>query len=251
MTAQLVAHRGASTIRPENTLAAFHAAQTLGVDAIEFDVHSTHDGTLVVHHDYLLDRTTSGSGPIHEHGAAYVRALDAGSWFDPAYVGEQVPLLDEVLSLAGLEFELELKGFTRAHMRAVAETVHAHGAMNRTEITSWHLPMLLALKDQYPDARLGLFSRRREQWMPDSVFEDVVLAPTEFGAFDVIHVYAADVSPDLVTKIHDRGLIAHANDAANNADIECALRAEVDRFSTDDVELGLTVLERHGDVQEA
>jgi len=58
---------------PENTMAAFLGACDLGVDGIEFDVHQTSDGSLVVIHDYDLGRTTDGSGLVHEHELSYVR----------------------------------------------------------------------------------------------------------------------------------------------------------------------------------
>lgn len=223
-------------------MAAFALARDLGVDAIEFDVHSTSDGAPVVHHDYLLDRTTSGTGPIHEHSLEQVTGLDAGSWFDPRYADQRVPRLDQVLSLNGLEFELELKGFTRAHMIDVVEQVRAHGVLGRTEFTSWHLPMLSALQTECPEARIGLFTRRREAWMPPQIFEHLVLCATEFAAFDVVHVYAGDVDADLVAKIHDRGMIAHANDAADRDQIQRALDAGVDQLSTNDVELAITLV---------
>ena len=63
---KVIGHRGASAQSPENTMAAFRAAIELGADGIEFDVHLTSDGQLVVIHDAMLDRTTSGSGPVFE-----------------------------------------------------------------------------------------------------------------------------------------------------------------------------------------
>jgi glycerophosphoryl diester phosphodiesterase len=222
-------------------MAAFELARDLGADAVEFDVHSTSDGALVVHHDYLLDRTTSGTGLIHEHSLHQVKRIDAGSWFGPQYADQRVPDLDQVLCLGGLEFELELKGFTRAHMLGVVEQVRAHGVLDRTEFTSWHLPMLLALQHACPGARLGLFTRRREPWMPPEIFEHLVLCATEFATFDVVHVYAGDIDANLVAKIHDRGMIAHANDAADHDQMQRALDAGVDRLSTDDVELAITL----------
>ena len=55
-----IAHRGGSKLRPENTMAAFDHAVTLGVDALECDVHLSRDGEVVVIHDPTLDRTTDG-----------------------------------------------------------------------------------------------------------------------------------------------------------------------------------------------
>ena len=88
-----VAHRGASADRPENTIAAFELAIAQGADVVECDVRATSDGALLVLHDALLDRTTSGAGALREMTAVTARALDAGD-------GERIPRLGEVLELA-------------------------------------------------------------------------------------------------------------------------------------------------------
>lgn len=91
----IVAHRGASSTHPENTLPAFEAALELGARAIELDVRLTADGVAVVMHDDEVSRTTDGRGFVHELTAAEVAALDAGTPEAPA----RVPLLEEVLEL--------------------------------------------------------------------------------------------------------------------------------------------------------
>src|SRR5512134_2212691 len=65
-----IAHRGGARLRPENTLAAFDHALSLGVDALECDVHLSRDGEPVVIHDPTLDRTTEASGPVAARTAA-------------------------------------------------------------------------------------------------------------------------------------------------------------------------------------
>ena len=58
----VIAHRGASGNFPENTIPAFEEAIRLGVEMIEFDVHLTRDGRLLIIHDATVDRTSSSSG---------------------------------------------------------------------------------------------------------------------------------------------------------------------------------------------
>lgn len=82
-TRLVLAHRGASALAPENTLAAFRAAAGAGARWIELDVDVLGDGTLIVIHDSLLDRTTNRTGPYYDLTAADLPALDAGSWFTP------------------------------------------------------------------------------------------------------------------------------------------------------------------------
>jgi len=97
----VIAHRGDSAHRPENTLAALAGALELGVSAVEIDVQLTRDGRLVVIHDSTLDRTTNGRGDVRQMTLAEVRAVSAGypSRFGDAYRGEHVPTLAEVVTL--------------------------------------------------------------------------------------------------------------------------------------------------------
>ncbi len=97
----VIAHRGDSAHRPENTLAAFASALELGVELVELDVQLTRDGQVVVIHDSTLDRTTSGRGRIAEMTLADVRAVSAGfpAEFGSTYAGERVPTLAEALAL--------------------------------------------------------------------------------------------------------------------------------------------------------
>lgn len=223
-------------------MAAFRRALELGADGIEFDVHATSDGGLVVFHDELLHRTSSGTGSPCDHELRYVRSLDAGSWFDPRYEGEQVPLLEEVLGLP-TEFELELKASGTSTASKVVDTVRECDAFSRTEFTSWNVPMLLWLKERWPDARVGLFSMPRWEWMTDEVYERSVLAPVPFGAFDVVHAYARDVTPHLVEEVHRLGMEAHANDAGDAASLRNALAAGADRLSANDVALARSIID--------
>ena len=95
----LIGHRGYPARYPENTLAAFTGAMDAGCDMIELDVTLTRDRRVVVIHDDTLDRTTNGSGSVRDRTVEEIRRLDAGSWFDPRFAAERVPLLDEVIAL--------------------------------------------------------------------------------------------------------------------------------------------------------
>jgi glycerophosphoryl diester phosphodiesterase len=99
MVLHRVAHRGYSAVAPENTLPALAGAVLAGATLVEFDVRTTADGVPVVIHDRTVDRTTDGSGQVWDLMLDEVRALDAGSWFSPAFAGLRVPLLSEVLDL--------------------------------------------------------------------------------------------------------------------------------------------------------
>jgi len=100
-TPLVIAHRGDSAHRPENTLAAFASALEIGAAIAEFDVHLTRDGEVVVIHDATLDRTTNGHGAVRNMTLAEIRRFSAGypARFGSAYPGERVPTLGEALGL--------------------------------------------------------------------------------------------------------------------------------------------------------
>lgn len=93
------AHRGDVKNAPENTIPAFESAVRLGAQQIEFDVQLSKDGELVIMHDGTLDRTTDGTGAVSDLTFEALRALDAGSWFDPKFTGTKIPTLRETLEV--------------------------------------------------------------------------------------------------------------------------------------------------------
>lgn len=125
--AAVVGHRGAAARAPENTLAGLRKAHELGARWVEFDVMLTGDDVPVLIHDETLDRTTSGQGPVPVHDLASIRALDAGSWFGPAFAGERVPTLEEAVALLlelGLAANVEIKP-AEGHEARTGEAVAA------------------------------------------------------------------------------------------------------------------------------
>jgi glycerophosphoryl diester phosphodiesterase len=238
---KVVGHRGASNVAPENTMVGFRVARELGADGIELDVHATAGGELVVIHDYAVDRTTDGAGLVFDLSLGEVLQLDAGSWFGDAFAGEPVPRLSEVLALDAVEFEIELKGFGWDFVAEAVTAVRDAGALDRTEFTSWNTPMLMSLKRRFPLARIGVFSRRREDWMPEVVFERTVVGVAEFVPADVVHVHARDITVSIVDQLHGLGCTVHANDAATADEVRRVIEIGADRLSTDDLETALAV----------
>jgi glycerophosphoryl diester phosphodiesterase len=103
----IAGHRGARDLWPENSLLGFRNLCGLGVEAVEFDIHQSADGGLVVIHDPLLDRTTHDTGPV---GVRTLKQLTATRLRD---AGEEcIPTLDAVLDLfsdSPLELHIEIK----------------------------------------------------------------------------------------------------------------------------------------------
>jgi glycerophosphoryl diester phosphodiesterase len=153
----VIGHRGASGTRPENTLVAFRRAAELGAEMIELDAQLTRDGAVVVMHDWTLERTTDGQGPVGARTLEDIRRLDAGSWFGPAFCGERVPTLAEVLGAVTLRVNVELKpvGDDGLESRALA-VVHAAGGLGRVIFSSFAPTALERMRSLSAQAELAV-----------------------------------------------------------------------------------------------
>ncbi len=120
---KIIAHRGASDIAPENTLAAIGAALDMGVDMIDLDVRMTKDEEIVVIHDETIDRTTNGSGKVVDYTLEEIKTYDAGGWKDSKFEGQTIPTLREALdSINGRATVLiEIKHEEHEHYHDFAE----------------------------------------------------------------------------------------------------------------------------------
>jgi glycerophosphoryl diester phosphodiesterase len=107
----LFAHRGCSSLAPENTMAAFSKARAAGSPGIELDIHVCASGELIVAHDDTFQRTAGDNRKIEDLSLAEIRSIDVGSFFSSAFHGERPPLLDEVLETfcPGMYIDIELK----------------------------------------------------------------------------------------------------------------------------------------------
>ena len=162
---QIVAHRGSSADRPENTLASTRRAIEVGATAVEVDVRTTKDGTLVLSHDATLDHATNGTGKINDRTLAEIQRLDAGSKFNPQFVGERIPTLAQVLTLCKdkIDVLLDLKEIGDEYDRKVVEVVKAHGDPKRIIVGARSVEQAMRFRKLLPQARqLGLIEKPEE-----------------------------------------------------------------------------------------
>jgi glycerophosphoryl diester phosphodiesterase len=160
--ALVYAHRGGSKLRPENTLLAFDHGLSLGADGLEFDVHLSRDGLVVVHHDRTLERTTNGRGPLAALTADELSRLDAGARF-PGFAGAAggVPTLRDVLRrYPSARVIIELKLNEPLLARKTIDEVRAADAVDRVSLGSFGTRVLRAAREYEP--RIPTGSSREE-----------------------------------------------------------------------------------------
>ena len=158
----VVAHRGASGLAPENTMAAFDKAMEFPfVQWIELDVQLSRNGVPVVIHDDTLNRTTSGAGPVADFTSTQLGRLDAGRWFSKSFAGQNVPTLERVLdaTVGRCRLNIELKTYGGRYPlleKRVVELLYEKELQHDTVITSFDQAALLKVRELTPDVRTGL-----------------------------------------------------------------------------------------------
>ncbi|MEX2089870.1 MAG: glycerophosphodiester phosphodiesterase family protein [Bacteroidota bacterium] len=174
----VIAHRGISGKAPENTPAAFSpACLTPGIDMIELDVRLSKEEEVIVLHDRSLQRTTTGNGPARNYLVSELKQFDAGSWFNPSFSQERIPLLRDVLSFVDRRrwIDIELKsdflhpeppGFLE---RKVLDVVRELGMLDQVMFSSFNHGLMGTLRKIEPRAVTGvLYNMYRDFGRPPS-----------------------------------------------------------------------------------
>ncbi len=206
---EVQAHRGASAIAPENTIAAFRAAAESGARWVELDVALSADGTLMVIHDDTVDRTSSGEGSLGKLSASEIGTLDAGSWFNPRFAGERIPTLAKTIAALG-EFGLSANVEIKQHphhrsldqlVRAVQADIGRRAAGTEIMISSFDPDALKAMHALEPDLEMAML------WVhpPEDWAEQLAAIPAS-----TIHMHFKALSIGLLEEAARRGIKVRA-----------------------------------------
>jgi glycerophosphoryl diester phosphodiesterase len=218
-----IAHRGASSRFPENTLKAFAAAMDAGAQMCELDVHLTIDGTVVVIHDETVERTTDGRGAVRSMTLEELKRLDAGIRFGGEFAGERIPTLEEVMTLAegrcGLNIEIKSAGVERK----VCELIVGRRALATAMISSFDWDALAVVRHFQPRVRVGLLA---SQWPAR-----LVGAAFELKA-ESINPRSDIVTEDLCIAAHERNLSVYTWTVDEPAEMRRLIAFGVDGIMT-------------------
>ena len=225
---QIIAHRGASSERPECTLAAVRRAIEVGATAVELDVRESRDGQLFILHDPTLDRTSNAKGLAGELTLAQLQQLDVGSWFDATYHRERIPSLAESVRLCRgrIDILIDLKQQGVEYDRKIAATIREHGEPARTIVGVRSVGQAKRFRELLPKARqLGLIP--------------TVDAIEEFAAAGVetIRLWPRWIreSEDVVRRVAETGKQLHLNGKTGDRDETLQLLMhQPDSVSSDD-----------------
>jgi len=168
----VAAHRGGAALWPENSLLAFRQALALGVDALEFDLHMTADGEVVVLHDPTLDRTSTAKGPVRALSLADLATVRLKAR-DGMVTDERVSTFAQVLDLAAstsVELVPEIKiDATGQRYVGIEEKVLAllrsRGLLARATVQAFQAETIRRLRELVPKARTMLLVTRGDLGM--------------------------------------------------------------------------------------
>ena len=228
-TAAIVAHRGDSSVAPENTMAAVTSAVTGGADYFEVDINLTADNEIVAIHDSTVDRTTDGSGTVRDMTYDQISQLDAGSWFDTSYSFAAVPTLEEIFQYmedSGAHVLLEYKDtWTPEEVELTAQLAEEYDVADQIIAQSFDLETVDSLQEELPEVPRMILGAPRE----DS--EDIA---AELGAIGWNpSVNQVLNSPQWVDRMHDADLLTFVY-TVNDADQwEALTELGVDGIITD------------------
>ncbi|MFO0946303.1 MAG: glycerophosphodiester phosphodiesterase family protein [Planctomycetota bacterium] len=232
------AHRGDSKAAPENTLPAIASAVKKGAPQIEFDVHLTRDGKLVIIHDATVNRTTNGKGTVSEMTFEEIRKLDAGSWFSPQFAGTRIPTLEEVIDA------IPRATWANVHLKNAPGVAKAAAKVLREKDRLDHC-FLACTKEQAVEAKsvapgIKICNMSRQIGFPGRYVPETIAAKAEF-----IQLHAGSwlgTLPDNVAELHRHGVTVNYFGAQEEKLIKKLAAAGVDYILTDDLDLCQRVL---------
>ncbi len=151
---QYIAHRGASFLAPENTMASAKLAWSQGVDAVELDIYLSKDSKIVVIHDGNTKRTSGQDFKVKETESKILRKLDVGSYKDEKFKGERIPFLTEEIDAIpkGKMLVVELKSYSEV-LPELKKIVDKSGKQNQLIFICFDKTAILETKKLFPANR--------------------------------------------------------------------------------------------------
>lgn len=206
---EIVAHRGASHLAPENTVAAAQLAWRKHADAVEVDVHLSQDGRVVVIHDGSTKRTGGLELEVAETPAERLRELDVGSFKDEAFAGARIPLLQEIIATVpdNRRLFVEIKCGPEA-VSPLESVIESSGKREQIVIIGFDFETVKAAKRLMPDVpTYWLVGTKKDEetdaWIPhDPKLADQVAS----SGLDGLNVHWAGVTAEFAARVQALGV---------------------------------------------
>lgn len=229
---RLCAHRGFSTVAPENSMPAFGAAIALGASEIEFDLWPTKDGEIVSCHDATLDRVSTGSGKIYEHTYAELEKLDFGAKFGERFKGLRIVKFEDILKkFAGHTImNIHVKTLSESYdvdaMKKMVALIRKYDCENQVYFMITHDGVIKQFKEYAPDIAMcvGHVNDR-----PYGIVDRAI----ELGA-QKVQLFKPYFNQEMIDKAHANGIICNVFYADDIDEARSYLNMGIDTILTND-----------------
>jgi glycerophosphoryl diester phosphodiesterase len=222
----IIAHRGASSIAPDNTLKSFQKAIELGADYIEFDVRKTKDGKLVIIHDDNTFLRYKKYLWVRKSTLSQLRELDMGE-------GEKILTLEELIEHTkgkiGLQCEIKVRGI----VEQVLEIMNQYDVLDSTLFSSFKHSEMVRAKKLEPTIKIGMLSANPAGLF--SHFKTRIIEQAKKRGFDAVHPYHPIVTQEFVDVSHENNLGVYPWTVNSRDDIQKLIEFGVDGIITNDV----------------
>ena len=210
MGCNVISHRGANLVAPQNTIEAFKKSIEIGCTGFETDIHLTKDGVPVICHNFTIDETSTGKGAIKDMTLEELRAFDFGKYKGAEFEGVKIPTVDEFLELSKamgddmkvLNIEIKSEKFGEA-----IEIVKKHGMFDKLLVSSFDPAILVVCKKIDKNCKTALL------YCPDKLIGvKIAMNPIKFAlsiGVDALHPIYIGVNKRYVEKAHKAGLMVN------------------------------------------
>lgn len=234
---EIIAHRGASSEAPENTLASVNLAWKQNADIVEFDVHLTKDDEVVVIHDDSTKRTGNVNLKIAKTNYKDLASVDVGSWFGPQFAGEKIPTLAEVLATVpdGKRVAIEVKCHGNIVKRLAEEIEKSGLATEQILVISFKYDEIVEFKRLNPQFEVCMLQKMKRhlitrRWKTSA--EDI-LEKICGGALDGCVVKSVSaIDAEFVKTIQSADYKFRLYTVDDSAEAENLMRLKVDGIAT-------------------
>ena len=210
-------HRGYCARYPENTLISYRAAMQAGVDAFEFDVWLSKDGTPVIMHDGNAYRTCGVDRKLNDMTLEEIKELDAGGKFDPRFAGERVPTLEELLIQAramrpDIILGVEIKDMREETCDKTVALLKQYGFFDKCIFYAFNARIIKYLKTAHGGRTMGYPDFQMAEFEPDS-----------YDYYDELGINMKIMRSEIFPFYRDKGMKLHIYCADTEQDVRDAM----------------------------
>ncbi|WP_165763723.1 glycerophosphodiester phosphodiesterase family protein [Halalkalibacter urbisdiaboli] len=236
----IFAHRGLSSLYPENTMAAFRAAAELGIEGIELDVQLSKDEVPVVIHDSELERTTNGTGLVKSDTIDQLKLLSAGEWFSEEFKHEKIATLEEVLAWAQskkiiINIEIKTDVLKRELLvQKVLPLISKYELLHRVIVSSFDHNLIRLIKRREPKLETAVIV------VASLISPDLYLAD---AAVEGYHCHSASMSEKEMIDLMSKGVRVRPYTVNDKNEMVSIMKIGCDAFFTDYPQIAVEVRE--------